>query len=155
MAADVYALVESLSLSGARTIIEGALAEGRRQSMQPLTVVVLDAGGHIVSMDREDGSGILRMEVARGKAYAALGIGISSGTVGERNQSRHHFLAAVASVSEGRFVPVPGGVLVLDGSSRIIGAVGVSGDSSDNDEAAALAGIRASGLMPGLDAARS
>ncbi|MCC5812176.1 MAG: heme-binding protein [Ectothiorhodospiraceae bacterium] len=153
MAADVYSLMESLSLAGARAIIEGALAEGRGQSMQPLTIVVLDAGGHIVSMDREDGSGILRVEVARGKAYAALGIGISSGTIGQRNQSRHHFLAAVASVSQGQFVPVPGGVLVLDGSDRIIGAVGVSGDSSDNDEAAALAGIKAAGMRAGLDAA--
>lgn len=153
MPADVYKLTVTLPLDKARTIIAGSLAEGRRRGLQPLTVVALDAGGHIVSLDREDGSGNMRVEVARGKAGAALGIGIGSGVVGERNQGRDAFLASVATASGGEFVPVPGGVLVLDGGSRIIGAVGVSGDASPEDQACAVAGIESAGYGAGLDAA--
>ena len=153
MPADVYRLKVSLPLEQARRMIAGALAEGRKQALQPLTVVVLDAGGHVVAAEREDGSGIVRFEVARGKAGAALGIGIGSGVVGARNQGRDAFLAAVATASGGQAVPVPGGVLVLDEGDEIIGAVGVSGDASPADEEAALAGIRSAGLKPGLDPA--
>lgn len=153
MAADVFPIKTNLPLDKARAIITAALAEGRRQSLQPLTVVVLDTGGHLISMDREDGSGIVRAEVARGKAAAALGIGIGSGTVGARNKGRDAFLAGVAAASDGRFIPVGGGVLVLDGQRQIIGAVGASGDASDADEACVVAGIRAAGYEPGLDAA--
>lgn len=153
MPADVYKLTVTLPLEQARTMIRETLAEGHRRGLQPLTVVVLDAGGHIVSLDREDGSGIRRMEVARGKAGAALGIGIGSGVVGERNQGRDAFLASVATASNGEFVPVPGGVLVLDDAQRIVGAVGVSGDASPEDQACAVAGIEAAGYGAGLDAA--
>lgn len=153
MPADVYKLMVTLPLDEARSIIAGSLAEGRRRGLQPLTVVVLDAGGHVVSLDREDGSGTLRVEVAKGKAGAALGIGIGSGVVAERNQGRDAFLASVATASGGVFVPVPGGVLVLDDASRVIGAVGISGDASPEDQACAVAGIESAGYTAGLDAA--
>lgn len=153
MPADVYRLKVSLPLEQARQIIAGARAKGRQLALQPLTVVVLDAGGHVVATEREDGSGNVRFEVARGKAGAALGIGIGSGTVGARNQGRDAFLAAVATASGGQAVPVPGGVLVLDDQAQIIGAVGVSGDASPEDEKAAIAGIEAAGLTPGIDPA--
>ena len=151
MATTVYSLAVNLPLEQARKIIAGAIQEGRTQSLAPLTVVVLDSGGQLVAMEREDGSGVLRFEVARGKAYGALGIGVGSRTIGTRNQGRDAFLASVASASAGQFVPVAGGVLVLDGANHVIGAVGVSGDTSDADEACALAGIRAAGLQPGVD----
>lgn len=153
MPADVYRLQVTLPLEKAREIVRSTLEEGRRRELQPLTVTVLDTGGHTIALEREDGSGTMRAEVARGKAAAALGIGIASRTVGERNQGRDAFLAGVAAASGGEFIPVPGGVLVLNDRKEIIGAVGVSGDASDADEACALAGIGAAGLTPGVDAA--
>ena len=147
----VFSHAVDLPLAHARTIIAGALAEGRNQSLAPLTVVVLDAGGHLVAMEREDGAGLLRFEIARGKAYGALGLGLGSRTIGARNQGRDAFLAAVAAAADGRCIPVAGGVLVLDADRRVIGAVGVSGDISDADEACARAGITAAGLVAGVD----
>lgn len=153
MPVDVFALNVTLPLEKARAIIAAALAEGRRRGLQPLTVVVLDGGGHIVSLDREDGSGTLRVEIARGKASAALGVGIGSGTIGARNEGRDAFLASVAAASGGEFIPVPGAALVLDDDGRAVGAVGVTGDTSTEDEACAIAGIEAAGYRAGLDAA--
>ncbi|MCP1673733.1 uncharacterized protein GlcG (DUF336 family) [Natronocella acetinitrilica] len=153
MPADVFPIKTTLPLEKARVMIAEALAEGRRQKLQPLTVVVVDTGGHVISMDREDGSGILRADVARGKAVASLGIGISSGTIGARNKGRDAFLSGVAAASDGRFIPVGGGVLVLDEQRHVIGAIGASGDTSDADEACVVAGVRAAGYEPGLDAA--
>ena len=114
--------------------------------MLPLTVVVLDAGGHVVALKRQDGSGILRVDIATGKAWGALGMGIPSRTIRDRLGERPAFQGALVGASNGRFVPVPGGVLVLDGERRVIGAVGISGDTSDKDEYAAIQGIKAAGL---------
>ncbi len=147
----VYSLAVQLTLEQAQTMIAGALQTGRSQSLAPLAVVVLDAGGHLVAMGREDGAGALRFDIAYGKAYGALGIGIGSRTIGTRNQGRDAFLAAAAAAADGRFIPVAGGVLVLDANRRVIGAVGVSGDTSDADEACALAGITAAGFAGGID----
>lgn len=155
MAFDVFRRRTHLPLEHARTIITAALAEARRLELQPLTVVVLDDGGQLVSVDVEDGSGTLRFQIAQGKAGAALGFGVSSSTVGERTQGREAFVTGVAGVAQGRFVPVPGGVLVLDENQEIIGAVGASGDSPGNDQACVLAGIKAAGLHAGLDAAEA
>jgi glc operon protein GlcG len=151
MAVQVYPLAVSLRLEKARAVIRGALEAARRAGLQPLTVVVLDGGGNLIAAEREDGCGPLRFPVACGKAYAALGTGTSSGTVGARNQQRPAFLAATAAAADGRFVPVAGGVLVLNDAEEVVGAVGVSGDISDQDEAAAVAGIEAAGLKAGLD----
>lgn len=140
-------LVVSLELERARQVVQGALSAGRENNLNPLTVVVLDAGGHLVAMEREDGSGVLRFDVARGKAYAALGIGLDSEAIGKANAERIAFLAAVAAAAGGRFVPVAGGVLILGADGEAVGAVGVSGDTSDADAACANAGIAAAGLQ--------
>lgn len=153
MPANVYRHAVALPLEKAREIVRGALAEGRNQKLAPLTVVVLDGGGHPIAVEREDGSGVFRYEVALGKAYASIGVGLSSRALGEANKERPAFLGAVSAAADGRSVPVPGGVLVLDGNDAIIGAVGVSGDASDADEAAAVAGIKAAGLKPGINPA--
>lgn len=136
----------ALTLDQAMGIVQAALARARETELAPLTVAVLDAGGHLVAFLREDGSGILRPQIAIGKAYGALGFGLGSRELREKNPQ---FLNAVGAASEGRMVPAPGGVLILDpGSGGIMGAVGISGDVSDNDEAAAVAGIEAVGLKP-------
>jgi uncharacterized protein GlcG (DUF336 family) len=138
--------MSELTLVLANKIVEEALRTGRQNGYQPLTVAVLDAGGHTVSLQRDDNSGILRVEIATGKAYGALGMGISTRKIGDNNPDRPAFLASVAAASGGRFVPVAGGVLVHNSNGNIIGAVGVSGDNSDNDETAAIAGIEAAGF---------
>lgn len=151
----VYPLNTPLSLSQADTIIEAALQVGRDAGFNPLTVVVLDIGGHLIAMKREDGSGIVRLDLALGKAWGALGMGWSSREIGARNTERPAFLSALAAAADGRCVPVAGSALILDGQGRVIGAVGVSGDTSDNDEICAIAGVRAAGLTPEPSAAAS
>lgn len=136
------------TLEQAETIAQATLARGRETSAAPLTVVVLDAGGHQVVLKREDGSGILRPEIAIAKAYGALGMGLSSREIGERATKQPTFFAALSAVAGGRLAPAAGGVLVRNGAGLVIGAVGVSGDVSDVDEECAFAGIRAAGLQP-------
>lgn len=150
MPRNVYLTTQPLPLKVAREIVSGALAHAESHDMNPITVTVLDHGGQLVTCDRADGCAMLRLAVSRGKAKAALGYGLSSRTIGERNSERPAFLAAVAAAADGEFVAVAGGVLILDADERVIGAVGVSGDSSDNDERAALAGIERAGLRAGL-----
>ncbi|WP_110709613.1 heme-binding protein [Salinicola sp. CR57] len=147
---NVYPTHQTLSLTQARRIIDAALAYAASEAMNPITVTVIDTSGHPLSCDRADGCATLRLAVAHGKARAALGYGVSSGTIGQRNESRPAFLSAVAAASQGEFIPVAGGVLILDPQERVIGAVGVSGDSSENDEKAAIAGIEAADLGVGL-----
>jgi len=144
----LYDLKVDLSLNAADRIIDAALAAGVAAGMLPLTVVVLDAGGHVVAQKRQDGSGILRADIAAGKAWGALGMGIPSRTIRDRLGARPAFQGALAAASDGRFVPVPGGVLVLDGDSKVIGAAGISGDTSEKDEYCAIQGIKAAGLAP-------
>lgn len=151
MAGKVYRSRVLLGRSEARGILDGAFALARAQEMEPLTVVVLDGGGHVVAAEREDGCAPLRFPVASGKAFAALGNGAASGVIGERNAERPAFLASVAAASGGRSIPVAGGVLILDDDQCVIGAVGVSGASSAQDERAAIAGIEAAGLAWGLE----
>jgi len=141
----------ALTLARAAVIADTALARGRAAGMLPLTVVVLDAGGHPVVLKREDGSGILRADVALGKAWGALGMGQSSRTLRDRLADRPTFVNALAAASAGRFVPVPGGVLVRDASGEVVGAVGISGDTSDKDEYCAIEGVKAAGLRPDPD----
>jgi len=136
----------SLPLDAANAIITEALRLGRAADMLPLTVVVLDAGGKLVAMQCEDGSGIMRFNVAFGKAWGALGMGISSRLIRDRLAKRPVFQTALAAAAEGRLIPVPGGVLVRDASGITIGAVGISGDTSEKDEYCAIMGIRAANL---------
>ena len=135
-----------LTLDHASTIVDAALKKGRELKLAPMTVAVLDAGGHLVAFKREDRSSLMRFDIAFGKAYGALGMGASSRVLEQRALERQHFFTALAAASGGRVVPVAGGVLIKDAGGDVIGAVGVSGDTSDNDETCGLAGIEATGL---------
>ncbi len=135
-----------LTLDAANRIVDAALRLGRETGCAPLTVAVLDPGGHLVAFQREDRSGILRPDIAIGKAWGALGMGTSSGALAERLAGNAPFLNALAAMSQGRVVPAAGGVLIRRDDGGVIGAVGISGDRSDKDEACAIAGIRAAGL---------
>ncbi len=139
-------VASSLALADAEKIADAALAAARRAELLPLTVAVVDSGGQLVTFKREDGCGIVRGDIAIAKACAALGMGISSRTLRDRLKDRPAFQAAIAAASDGRFVAVPGGVLILDGAGKAIGDVGISGDASDRDEYAAIAGIQAAGF---------
>ncbi len=138
--------MSELTLTQASTIIDAAIAKGHELKFAPLTVVVLDAGGHIVALKREDKSGIIRNEIATAKAYGALGMGFNSRELGKRAASVPHFITALSVLSDGKLAPAAGGVLILGAGGNIIGAVGISGDTSDNDEICAFAGIKAAGL---------
>ncbi len=135
-----------ITLEQAEEVAAATLAHGRSIGAAPLTVAVLDAGGHLVVLKREDGSGILRPQVACAKAWSALGMGFSSRELGLRAERQPVFFAALASVADGRFAPAAGGVLLRDADGRVVGGVGVSGDVSDVDEVCALAGVAAAGL---------
>jgi uncharacterized protein GlcG (DUF336 family) len=136
----------SVTLAQASTITDTALKKGRDMNCAPLTVAVLDAGGHLVAFKREDKSGILRFDIAFGKAWGALGMGFGSRELADRAGKNPLFFGVLASVSQGRLIPVPGGVLIKDAGGAVLGAVGISGDVSDKDEACAIAGIEAAGL---------
>ena len=136
----------SLTLAQASTIVDIALKHGREIKCALLTVAVLDAGGHLVAFKREDRSGILRYDIAVGKAWGALGMGFGSRELAERAAKVPIFFNALAVASQGRLIPVPGGVLVKDAAGDVLGAVGISGDTSDRDEVCAVSGIEAAGL---------
>jgi uncharacterized protein GlcG (DUF336 family) len=140
----------ALTLTQALTIVDVALKKGRETSCAPLAVAVLDAGGHLKAFGREDGAGIIRPQISMGKAWGALGMGVGSRALAKRltdNPGAQPFFAALGAMSEGRVVPVPGGVLIRDANKEIVGAVGISGDTSDKDEVCAVAGITAAGLV--------
>ena len=136
----------SLMLATASAIVDSALELGHKNGMQPLTVVVLDSGGHIVTIKREDGSGLMRCDIAAGKAWGALSMGMSTRMLRDRLKERPTFMNALSNVSHGRWVPVPGGVLILDAQGDAVGAVGISGDTSDKDEYCAIEAIRSQGF---------
>lgn len=138
-----------ISLEQARTVIAAARTHGHEVGLKPLTVVVLDAGGHLVAMEREDNSGYGRPQIAQGKAAGALAMGMSSRALGEMAVDRPTFIAALSAAWEGKLIPAAGGVLIRDADGALLGAVGVSGDLSDKDEEAAQAGILAAGLQVG------
>lgn len=134
-----------LTLSTANDIIAAAFKKGEELGLKPLTVAVLDAGGHLTALQRADASSIMRPQIAQGKAYGALATGMGSRWLNANAADRPHFVNSLVDVSGGKIVPVPGGVLIkADGET--IGAVGITGDTSDNDEAAAVAGIEAAGF---------
>ncbi|MVA82657.1 heme-binding protein [Agrobacterium vitis] len=135
-----------LSLSKASEIIDTALAQARASNFAPLAVAVLDAGGHLIAYKREDGAGIIRFDIAFGKAWGSLGMGFGSRELTERAAKNATFITMLGTVSAGRIVPSPGGVLIVDGDNKVIGAVGISGDLGDNDELCAIAGVEAAGF---------
>lgn len=136
-----------ISANKARTIIRKALAKGDEIGLKPLSVVILDAGGHVKSFERSDGAAPGRFGIAHGKAYGSVMLGMAGTAQMARAEQQAYFMAAVNGVYGGQVVPVPGGVLVRDKRGSVIGAVGVTGDTSDNDVVAAMAGIEAAGLI--------
>ena len=135
-----------IDLVHASVIVDKALAHGRSLNLPPLTVAVLDAGGCLVSFKREDGSSLLRPEIAQAKAWGALGMGVGSRALAQRASVAPAFVSAVNALAGGRLIPVPGGVLIRSSDHSIIGAVGITGATSDEDEACAIAGIKAAGF---------
>ena len=140
--------MESLTLKVSNLIADKSLEKGRELGFAPLTVVVLDAGGHIKVVKREDGSSLLRPEIAMGKAWGVLGMGFGGRELARRATKVPTFFGALSDLAGGRMVPVAGGVLIRSQSGEILGAVGISGDTSDNDETCAVWGIKAAGLKP-------
>lgn len=142
--------MSQLTLEKATLIVDQALVKGREIQCDPLTVAVLDAGGHVKALKREDGAGILRPEIAIGKAWGALGMGIPTRELAGRAAKMPIFFGSLAAMSQGKMVPVPGGVLIRSDGGEIMGAVGISGDTSDRDEECAVFGVEASGLRPDI-----
>lgn len=140
-----------LTLKSAVALIDGALAEAARQKCRPLTVAVLDDGGHVKTIHRQDGSEFLRPRIAEAKAAGALGMGRSTRKMGEQAMQHLPFFAGLVGASEGRIFATAGGVVFTDGAGEVLGAVGVSGDTSDRDEACAFAGIAAAGFKVAPD----
>lgn len=137
-----------LTLAQANALIDAAFAKGAELSLKPLTVTIHDPGGHLIACQRQDGASNMRVKLAGGKASGALALGVSSRTIGDMAVDRPHFIAAVDTMSEGGMVPAAGGVIVCDAGGTAVGAIGVTGDTSDNDEACALAAIASQGLKP-------
>ena len=138
-------MTRPITLAEASAIIEVTLARAAEMKLKPLTVAVLDAGGHLKALARQDDTSTLRPEVAQGKARGAISLGMGSRAIFKRAQEQPFFIQAINGLAGGSLVPVPGGVLVRDAEGTIVGAVGVTGDTSDNDEACAIAGIEAAG----------
>ena len=142
-----------LNLCDAGRIVDEALAEARRRGLAPMTVAALDARGVVIALKAEDGSSLLRPEIAAGKAWSALAMGFGTRNLAGRAEKLPAFFGALSDLARGRVLPVPGGVLVRDAEGVVVGAVGASGDVADNDEACVLAGVGAVGLQadPGQD----
>lgn len=138
----------SVTLAQASTIVDVALKKARDSNLAPLTVAVLDAGGHLVALKREDKSSLLRPQIAQGKAWGVLGMGFGGREFARRAAAAPAFIGAIANASEGRIIPVAGGVLIRAADGSVIGSVGISGDVSEQDEACAVHGIKAAGLVP-------
>ncbi len=138
----------ALTLNMARSIVDNALAKSKELGLKPLAVAVFDERGCLRAFLSQDGTSLLRGDVAQGKAYGALALGMGSRAIFKRAQEQPFFVDAVNSLAQGKIIPVPGGVLMRDKSGVLIGAVGVSGDTSDNDETCAIAGVAAAGLIP-------
>jgi uncharacterized protein GlcG (DUF336 family) len=135
-----------LTLADANRIVDAAFAKGQALGLKPLSVAVLDAGGHLIAFQRQDGSSTLRPQIAAGKAGGALALGVSSRKIGDMAAERPSFVAALGNIAPHGVIPAAGGVLIAGAGGTVIGAVGVTGDLSDNDELCALAGIEAAGL---------
>jgi uncharacterized protein GlcG (DUF336 family) len=135
------------TLDGAQAILAGVLKAAREKGFKPMSVAVYDARGALRALASEDGTSLKRAEIAMGKAFGALALGVGSRAIHKMATERPYFVSAASHVVGGMLVPVPGGVLVKDGKGQVVGAVGVSGDTSDNDEMAAASGITAAGFV--------
>lgn len=142
--------MSELTLERAATIISEAFAKAKEMGVPPLTVVVLDAGGNLKAMQRQDGASMFRFDVARGKAWAAVGMGVSSRALAARAKDNPNFFVALAATAEGKFLPQPGAVLIRDADGRVLGAAGASGGTGDEDEAVCAYGVERAGFVPGI-----
>lgn len=138
--------MRGITLEQANAVVGAALAKGAAMGLKPLSVAVLDAGGHWIAFQRQDGGSMLRPQIAAAKASGALALGVSSRKIAEMAAERPSFVASLGPISPGGVVPAAGGVIVVDDDGRPVGAIGVTGDTSDNDEICALAGIASAGL---------
>jgi uncharacterized protein GlcG (DUF336 family) len=136
-----------ISLNDARTIIIATAKKGQEMGMKPLSTVVLDAGGHVIAFERQDGAAPGRFAIAQGKAFGTVMLGMPGSAQMARAEQQAYFMAAVNGVYGGKVIPVPGGVLVRDSNGEVVGSVGVTGDTSENDLTAALVGIDAAGFI--------
>jgi uncharacterized protein GlcG (DUF336 family) len=139
----------SISLAEANTIIAAALAASRQAGYMPMALVVLDGAGHVKAAQREDGASMFRIDIATGKAWAAVGMGAASRVLAQRAKDNPNFFAALAATAQGRFLPQPGAVLIKNADGEILGAVGASGGSGEEDEAICIAAVEAAGLRHG------
>jgi uncharacterized protein GlcG (DUF336 family) len=140
--------MSNVTLAQAAVITDKALEHARSLKLKPLTVAVLDAGGHLVALKREDKSSLLRPQIAQGKAWGVLGMGFGGREFARRAAAAPTFIGAIVTASEGRIIPVAGGVLIRGSDGSILGSVGISGDVSEQDEACAVYGIKSAGLVP-------
>jgi uncharacterized protein GlcG (DUF336 family) len=138
--------MSALNLHTATTISNRALALGRELSAAPLTVAVLDAGGHLISLQREDGASLLRPQIAIAKAWGAVALGKGSRAIAADAQQRPAFIGALNNLADGKLLPTAGGVLIRDVRGEVIGAIGITGDTSDIDEQCAIGAVQAAGL---------
>lgn len=139
----------TLTLAQANTLLSAALAAAREAGHRPMAVVVLDEAGHLKAAQREDGASMFRVDIATGKAWAAVGMGASSRVLAERAQGNPAFFHTLAATAQGRFLPQTGAVLIKTADGQVLGAVGASGGTGDEDEAICIAGVRAAGLVVG------
>ena len=140
--------MDSILLEQANVVADQALQKARELKFAPMTVAVLDAGGQLKVLKREDNASLLRPEIALGKAWGVLGMGFGGRELARRAEQMPIFFTALNAMSDGRMVPLPGGVLIRNREGRVIGSVGISGDTSDNDEICAVHGVQAAGLSP-------
>lgn len=136
----------TMTLELARRIVDAALTKSIELKFRPLAIAVLDVRGCLIAFAAQDGTSLLRSEVGRAKAYGALALGMGSRAIFKRAQEQAYFIDAVNSLAQGAIIPVPGGVLIRDGAGGLVGALGISGDTSDNDEICAVSAIEAAGL---------
>jgi uncharacterized protein GlcG (DUF336 family) len=138
-----------LTLQQASQIITAALAKSKESGYKPMAIAVLDAAGHLKAFASEDGASMFRFDIARGKAWGAVGMGVSSRTLGQRAKDNPNFFLSLAATAEGRFLPQTGAVVIKDAQGNMLGAVGASGGTGDEDEAICIAGVTAAGLVAG------
>jgi uncharacterized protein GlcG (DUF336 family) len=139
-----------LTLEKANKIIETAINKARELNLSPLTVVVLDEAGHLKALQREDGASMIRQQIATAKGWGAVNMGVSSRSLAGVAIQRPDFMNALVNIADGKIMPAPGGVLIRDTDNRLIGAVGISGDSSDQDERCAISGIESVGFFASI-----
>jgi uncharacterized protein GlcG (DUF336 family) len=139
----------TLTLQQARTVIDAAIAKSKEAGYKPMAIAVLDAAGHLKAFVSEDGASMFRFDVARAKAWGAVGMGVSSRALAERAKDNPNFFVSLAATADGRFLPQAGAVVIKDAQGQVLGAVGASGGTGDEDEAICKAGVEAAGLVSG------